>query len=144
MMSPNVSAPLAGRQVLVVEDEFFVADDLDRALSALGAAVVGPIPTVEEALGLMADGVAVDVAVLDINLRGRNGFAVADELLRLAIPFVFATGYDGTHLPPRFRHVPQWRKPFSAEALAAGLTMIDREMGPPESHGEDTRLTMGG
>ena len=36
------SGPLTGRRVLVIEDEYFLADDIVQALTALGARVVGP------------------------------------------------------------------------------------------------------
>ena len=43
-------ASLEGRRVLVVEDEFFLADDLVRALKRHGAEVVGPVPSLDRAL----------------------------------------------------------------------------------------------
>ena len=48
------------------------------------------------------------------------------------MPFVFATGYDEDYLPERFRHVPQWGKPFSAAALAARMTFIGNAPDVPE------------
>lgn len=120
----ELTAPLEGRRVLVVEDEFFVADDLDRALSELGAEVLGPVPTVEEALEALSASAPVDLVVLDINLKGQSGFVVADALMRNSVPFVFATGYDGDYLPERFRDVPQWNKPFSPAALAVHVALL--------------------
>jgi hypothetical protein len=35
-------APLMGRRILVVEDEYFLADDIRRALQSLGAEIAGP------------------------------------------------------------------------------------------------------
>src|SRR5690242_15509080 len=91
---------LIGRKVLIVEDEYFIADDLVHQVTQAGARVVGPAATVEEALALL-DEAPIDLAVLDINLRGNVDFALADALERRNVPFVFATGYDGATIPPR-------------------------------------------
>ena len=114
---------LAGCRVLVVEDEFYLADDLKRALMKLGAEVLGPVATQDEALGRMA-GERVDLAVLDVNLRGEMAFSVADALTERAVPFVFATGYDASTLPPRHRDVPIWQKPFAVEELVRALPRL--------------------
>ena len=45
MMSAKPQPSLTGRRVLVVEDEYFLADDLSRALAQLGADVLGPVAT---------------------------------------------------------------------------------------------------
>jgi CheY-like chemotaxis protein len=111
---------LTGRRVLVVEDEYFIAQDLRTALEARGAGVVGPAPDAESALTLLGQS-PVDIAVLDIHLAGAIDFTVADELDRRGIPFVFATGYEAATVPERHREVPLWRKPFESRELAASL-----------------------
>lgn len=118
-MSPDPAAKgtLAGRRILVVEDEFFLADDMARALAELGAVVVGPVADVEEALGLLGAS-EVGGAVLDINLRGERVYPLAIALAERKIPFVFATGYDEAVIPPDFASVPRWEKPFDPPALA--------------------------
>ena len=141
--SSVLSASLEGRRVLVVEDEYFVADDLDRALTGLGAEVLGPVPTVEEALEMLSNSSPVDLVVLDINLKGRCGLVVADELVNRRIPFVFATGYDEDYLPERFRHVPQWCKPFSAAALAARLVLLPDLAPTAGAHVDQGRVRKG-
>lgn len=126
--NPTGSGALAGRRVLVVEDEYFVADDIARALKRAGAQVVGPVPTFEQALGLIASGEPPDCAVLDINLRGDTVFPVADALRERGVPFVFATGYDAAAIPAPYREVPRWEKPFDASKLVQAL-------GPPVKGG---------
>jgi CheY-like chemotaxis protein len=117
------AATLTQCRVLVVEDEFFVADDMAQTLLKLGAEVVGPAPTAEKALALL-DTEPIDVAVLDINLRGVAVFPLADELRRRGVPFVFATGYDDGALPPEYRDVPRWEKPFDPRELAKVLPRL--------------------
>lgn len=87
---------LAGRRVLVVEDEAMVAMDLAASLAALGCDVVGPVATLDDALRLVeaeTDAGRLDAAVLDVNLQGAMSFPVADFLAERNIPFVYATGY---------------------------------------------------
>lgn len=111
---------LARRRALVVEDDYFIADDLARALRKFDAEVVGPVPTCNEALRLLA-AERIDLAILDINLRDAAVFPVADVLSARGTPFVFATGYGETSVPDRFRDVPRWEKPFNPDALALAL-----------------------
>jgi CheY-like chemotaxis protein len=118
---------LSGRRVLVVEDEYFIADDLARALARLGADVVGPVPTRAEAESLLASAERIDLAVLDINLKGETVFPLADLLIERSVPFLFATGYGEATIPDRYRQVPRWEKPFPPEALAQALPAIMRD-----------------
>jgi CheY-like chemotaxis protein len=111
---------LSGRRVLVVEDEFFLADDMAHALRALGAEVSGPVPTSDQALALLA-AEPIDAAVLDMNLKGRMVFPVADALRERGIPFVFATGYDQSAVPAAYQDVPRWEKPFDPHKLSRAL-----------------------
>lgn len=115
---------LQGRRVLVVEDEYFIADDIARALSRLGAEVVGPAPDLEEALAALASGTRIDLAVLDINLHGETVSPVADALADRGVPFVFATGYDQSAVPTRHQGAPRWEKPFDPNALVRALPTL--------------------
>ncbi|MBI0535915.1 response regulator [Roseomonas sp. KE2513] len=117
----GAGAAPASRRVLVVEDEFFIADDIAEALRELGAEVIGPVPRLSEALNLIESAGPIDFAVLDVNLGGEACFLVGDALLAQDIPFVFATGYDRSFLPARFRNVPYWEKPFDPRSLAQAL-----------------------
>ena len=123
MADPVGTGALSRRRVLVVEDEYFLADDLAHALRKLGAEVVGPVPTRDKALALL-EAEALDAAVLDINLKGETVFPVADALSKAGVPFVFATGYDEAALPAAYRDVPRWEKPFRPQDLAKALPTI--------------------
>jgi DNA-binding response OmpR family regulator len=115
-------------RVLVVEDEYFIADDISRALTRHGAEVVGPVPTVGEAQVLLASQ-SLDLAVLDINLRGELVYPLIAELSRRGVPVVFATGYDTAAIPTDFGAIPAWSKPFDYDALADALPGL-RRAGP--------------
>ena len=111
---------MAGKRVLVAEDEYFIAKSLVRDLEKAGAAVVGPVATVAEALDLVRSG-ALDGAVLDINLRGEMAFAVADLLLDRGIPLVFASGYSADIVPGRHVGITLCEKPVDLGAIARAL-----------------------
>jgi DNA-binding response OmpR family regulator len=82
-----------GRLVLVVEDEFILAMEIERLLTEHGWQVLGPAATVRQALGLLA-GRAPQIAILDVNLRGEMVTPVAEELRARGVPFVLSSAYD--------------------------------------------------
>jgi CheY-like chemotaxis protein len=120
-------ARLEDERILVVEDEILVSMLVEDELRGAGAEVLGPVPTVGDALRLVeaaaADG-GIGAAVLDINLDGRHVAPVADKLAALGVPFVFATGYGegcdtGGHADARVL-----RKPFGAETLVTAVATL--------------------
>lgn len=115
---------LQGRVVLIVEDEFYLADDLASALAGVGAKVLGPFGRVEEALRLIEGGEAVDLAILDVDLVGDRVFPVADILQARNAPFLFATGYDPEIIPGRFTDIPRLEKPVTAAAVISLLQQL--------------------
>ena len=104
---------LQGRRVLVVEDEYLIAEDLREQLLSCGAEVLGPVASVNDALALLEDGAAPDLAILDIGLGGEKVYPVADALRVRGIPFVFATGYDAWIIPDGYADVPRTEKPVA-------------------------------
>lgn len=116
---------LTDRRVLVVEDEFFLADDLARELASNGATVLGPANTLRRAQALL-DGGRIDLAVLDVNIKGQFVFALAEQLRRRGVPFVFATGYSTETIPAAFQDVDRWEKPFPVEGLVRALEQMSR------------------
>jgi DNA-binding NtrC family response regulator len=107
---------LSGKRVLLVEDEYYIADELRRTLEAAGAEVVGPISTLAGASAALDEG-AFDCAVIDLNLHGQSALPIADRLLDDGKSFAIATGYGSTGVPDRFKHVPRLEKPFDPPAL---------------------------
>jgi CheY-like chemotaxis protein len=108
---------LSGRRVLVVEDEYFIVEDLRRSLEANGASVIGPVNTIEDAVDQLEQAKTIDGAVLDINLQGDMAYPIADVLAARGVPFVFATGYDRLNVPPRFAAICRCEKPVDAEQI---------------------------
>lgn len=98
-----------------------MAEDLRCALEEAGATVVGPVPSVADALMLLAKNGALDGAVLDLNLRGEKAFPVADALRERGVPFVLATGYEPWALPNAYRDLPRCDKPVDLRRLTRAL-----------------------
>jgi DNA-binding response OmpR family regulator len=114
---------LEGCRVLVVEDEYFLADDLKKGLEARGAKVVGPIAD----LGAAQDRVShddFDVALIDLKLSDEFAWSLADELMREEIPFAFVTGYGADRIPTRFRSIRRWEKPCDVARLAEDIRLL--------------------
>lgn len=112
---------LAGRRILVVEDEYLIMTDIACGLKRAGAEVVGPAATIVEALRLLRDASRIDAAILDINLRGVMAFPVADALSDRGVPFVFSTGYDRSILPLRYAKAPFCEKPVELNQIIRTL-----------------------
>ena len=112
---------LLGRRILVVEDEYLIADTMQRGLEDEGAVVVGPAPTVRKALRLLDTEPDLDGAVLDLNLGAERVFPVADALQARGIPFLFTTGYDAAAVPQAWRHIQRLEKPIEMEVIARAL-----------------------
>ena len=110
------SHAIEGTRVLVVEDEFLIADDLRRALTRAGAIVVGPCSDFQRAKQAIEEG-GFDCAVLDLNLNDESGVPLADRLRELNVPFALATGYGSEAIPARLKNAPRIEKPFDPGAL---------------------------
>lgn len=108
-------------RVLVVEDEYMLADELQMELGDLGAVVLGPFGTVEDAVAAIAAEPDMDGAILDANLRGEMVFPAADLLLERGVPFVFTTGYDASVFPSRFEHIVRCEKPISMKRVTQAI-----------------------
>jgi len=115
---------LDGMRVLVVEDNFIVADSLRSLLTAFGGRVVSMAPSVEAALLVLASE-PIDVAILDIHLKGGRVDVLADRLVEAKVPFLFITGYgDDTVLPQRLRGWPRLDKPVEPDLLLSTLGAV--------------------
>jgi len=116
------TATLEGRRILVVEDDYLVAQLLVDLLEDAGATVIGPVGWIDEAVALIEDeSQKFDGAILDVNVHGKKSYPVADALAARSVGFVFATGYDAGVIEGKYRRYPRCEKPFSAPALVAAL-----------------------
>jgi DNA-binding response OmpR family regulator len=116
---------LSGVRVLVIEDDYFIAEEMQRTLTACGAHVIGPIGEIDAAIAII-ESRDIDCAILDLNLHGTMIFELAATLRRRAVPFLFATGYDEAVLPEALRDVPRFEKPVDLAALLQGVRKYAR------------------
>lgn len=112
---------LHGCRILVAEDEYMLADELAQELDDRGADVIGPAPTVEQAIGLARATERLHGAILDVNLGGALVYPVAEVLHDRGVPIVFTTGYDADVVPAQFAGVPRCEKPVNIRRVLATL-----------------------
>lgn len=111
---------LAGKRIMVVEDEALLALDISLTLEDEGAEVSGPFHALDHALD--ADPEGIDAAVLDVDLSGVPVFPLADALSRQGVPFVFHTGRaDLMTLRDRYGPVPILVKPSMPHDVVAAI-----------------------
>jgi len=110
------SQALEGLRILVAEDEYLLAAQLEDELLAAGCNMLGPYHSVAQALQASREK-NFDLALLDVNLHGELIYPVADELRTRGIPIVLLSGYTATSLPERFRTLPRIAKPHESTVL---------------------------
>lgn len=114
---------LEGKRVLIVEDEPVIGFVLEDMLDVIGCKPVGIATRVEQALEIVAAR-EIDAAILDVNIHGQRSYSVADALVAQGVPFIFATGYDGTEHPSRYRQVLTLAKPYSIDDVQRALATV--------------------
>lgn len=101
------------QRVLLVEDEMLIAMAMEQTLEDFGFEVIGPFSSVPSAMEAAMDE-PLDLAVLDMNLRGTLVFPVAEVLRDRGVPIIFCSGYaDETIFPSVFSTMPRIAKPCS-------------------------------
>jgi CheY-like chemotaxis protein len=125
---PGVTERGQRRRVLVIEDEVIVGMLLEDMLEELGCEVAATSTHIEEALQL-ARALDIDLAILDINLGGKQSFPVADVLKSRGVPFMFATGYGAHILKPLYSGTPTLQKPFQLDDLQRMLSLSGFQAG---------------
>lgn len=116
----NEARFLNGKAILLVEDEFLLALQLEDLLQSRGGTIRGPYRTLDDAMNA-AQREQFDFAILDINLNGTMVYPLADRLLARGTPFLFLTGYSLSNLPERFHPVTRLNKPCEPDRLIAVL-----------------------
>jgi DNA-binding LytR/AlgR family response regulator len=109
--------PLRGWRLLLVEDNFLAALELDSIIRELGAEVVGPFGVLKKALDAVHREI-IDGAVLDLRLDGELSYPVADILLERGRPIVLVTGGVTDSMPEKYRQLPCLLKPFDYSEFA--------------------------
>ena len=108
---------------MIVEDEVIIAMDVADMIAGLGHEVVKIANRVDLGVEFATSG-ALDLAILDMNVRGGTSFPIAAILRDRGIPFIFASGYGPRGLIDGFRDSHVLTKPYSAEALTQMVALV--------------------
>jgi len=107
-------------RVLIVEDEYLVAEEISDILRRTKFDVVVPVGMIQEAYEAVQD-TSLDCAVMDINIGGGASFPLIDVLIERNVPVLLMTGYDQEELPVKYRSLPLLQKPLLRGELAKAL-----------------------
>jgi DNA-binding NtrC family response regulator len=116
--------PSTGRTILVVEDDYYIADVLTCALEDENWNVLGPFPSVSRAVQALDEGKTADAAVLDVNLNGERVYPLVDRLISEEMPVVLTTGYDAGAIPDVYMDLPRLQKPVPMQQMIACLNKL--------------------
>jgi DNA-binding response OmpR family regulator len=114
--------PLRGSRILVIEDDYLIAEIVLELLTEAGATPLGPIGTVDDALAYIdTHSELFDHVILDLDLHGQKSYPIAKRLAALALPFVFVSGYSLDSIETPYRCFPHCEKPIRAGDLLGML-----------------------
>ena len=120
-MSGDGNGVLAGAQVLVLEDDALINLNTTDMIEQMGCTVRSYM-NVEDGL-TAAQQQLPDLAVLDVNIRGRPSYELADWLEGRGVPIVFVTGYDSPAIEGNWRTRPVCRKPCIPSMLKEQMVL---------------------
>jgi len=113
---------IAEKRILIVEDDYLIAQELAMSFKQAGARVVGPVGSVTSALEVLR-GDLPHAAVLDVLLGGETACPVAEFLSEHDVPFVFATAFRSV-VPPPYRGVKIFEKPVALPELTRSVAEL--------------------
>ena len=122
-MAPATS--IKGARVLIVEDEYMIADDLARAMREAGGEPVGPVSTLEQAEEILGQA-HVDAAIFDLDLRGKMAFDLIEKLVTPGLPCLIVSGYGDDVLPETLDGISRLEKPVNPKTV---IEKLDSELG---------------
>ncbi len=113
--------------ILIVEDEFIVAKDLQTDLEKLGYPVCGRVNSAEKAIQQLQE-TGTDLVLMDIMLKGKmTGIEAASEIRsRFHIPVIYVTANTNKHLLEKAKVTEPFGfivKPFNERELQASIEM---------------------
>jgi two-component SAPR family response regulator len=121
--APIAPGILDGLSVLVVEDNGLLCCVLEETLREAGCEVVGPFARLPEAMQAVP-ALHIDVALLDINIRGQLVSPLAEHLNQRGIPFILTSAYQARDLPRSLQSATQLMKPFTGVDVLERLSEV--------------------
>ncbi|QPC90544.1 response regulator [Mesorhizobium sp. INR15] len=117
----HVPLLLDGLRILVLEDEFLIAMDVEQLCRDHGAREVTIARDLTE-MGERDIATRFDAAIVDLMLGGVSTLDFAAGLRNAGLPFVFASGYsDAEEIKASFPGIRLVAKPYSGEDLVEAV-----------------------
>jgi len=129
LMPSRMGALVAAKRILIVEDDFLIAQSFARLMADRGFTVIGPAATADDALRQI-ERENPDCVLLDVGLREGSAAAVAQALRKRGVPFVVVTAYSRDSLPAELQQAPYLPKPMRDADLIEALVRVCGENGP--------------
>jgi len=117
------------RPVLIIEDEYFLADDCAHLVRKAGFDVVGPFRDIEDAKVHITSDLAG--ALLDVNVDGSMVYQLIDELLERGVPIMLYTGYEKHVIPEKYSNIGIVIKP---QECRDAVELLCRQMACSREH----------
>ena len=129
--------PLKDLRILVMEDEFLIAMDVEQLCQDHGAEEVIILRTLKELGDQPVGDRGINVAVVDVMLAGESTVEFAKTLQDNNVPFVFATGYaENENLFEAFPGIRVVGKPYAGPTLITAIVeAVNQGQGRPVSGG---------
>ncbi len=116
---------IAAGSILVVEDDWLIADQIETLVVAAGYKVIGPTGHPAEAIELAARE-QIAAALLDIELsRGDQSYPVAEALMARGVPFAFVSSLCRRKIDLDFPIRGKYRKTFPSAGPRFGTFQVD-------------------
>jgi DNA-binding response OmpR family regulator len=115
----------ADKKILVLEDEASIARNLKEMIEDMGYGVLGPVYTLEAALGVALSS-RIDAAVLDVRICGDDSLRVATTLQARRVPYLLVTAFPEASRRG-YGPAPVLLKPFLQTDLEAALSALFAE-----------------
>lgn len=117
----SVEDKFSGKCILLVEDEIAFAERMEGLLTTLGYSKVFVVTTLEDAIDI-ASSEALDVALLDVNLRdGLQTVGLGRNLAKQGVRVLFMSGFNAEEMARATRGFEFVEKPLSLSRLKAAL-----------------------
>jgi CheY-like chemotaxis protein len=106
-------------RILILEDNPFIALDLQALLEREGHQIAGLFGSLSEAYAHLDD--SFDYALLDVDVVGGKSFGLAVQLAARRIPFAFVSASRPNELPRCLRHARFVSKPYDEAAILGAV-----------------------
>lgn len=121
------------KNILIVEDEFFIAEDLSATLQELGYKVVQVAESASQAIEALRTHTGIDIVLLDIHLNDAiDGVHLASVIQsEYNLPFIFTTAFSDADTIDRVKKLKPAGyliKPYTEDAIRVA---IDLALGAP-------------